>query len=805
MPAITRRDFIQSSTAVCLLSTIPMHGAENTLPRISESGNNIQVKADNYTWEWSQETDRFRLLDKRGLLIATGQMQPAVVVQPVGKKGFRRCVSGKPTGYTLLAKALTIRYEGLNGTAKLSLTWRFEADTFWLEPVAYESDEADDVVTLHYFAEGTGEGARPSLQSDYVVVPGFSSGSLMSPIIPSGEIGMNVNQVCWLGRGWTGDPDVLQVQAWGLPAHYFCGYHRSPFDFQRTPPVTIENVPPQERLDAFCCGLAEIPSADHLFETSHNRYGPILSYRSDLWGHLRGPGRLSLGAKLCWTIGPNFYEAIRRYYLALVNAGIIQKKKNSERKNSAALAPSYDTWGEQFGREQMPDQFDEPMLTSIYEGMKRARMEVKMFVVDGYWEENYGDLKHSPARFPHFDEILARMRSEGHLVGLWAAFMRCSNPEALGLTTGHMLRLQDGKPFTIGKNVITAKPFYIMDCTQPEVQQVLKRLAKEFIRRYKPDFIKFDFGYELPALKVAAPRDMNWAGERLMLKAMEIVVNAMREENPDIVVMYYSLSPLFVDYFDLHSPDDLGFCSGDFDLEANRRFFFSSLLGEIGMPTWGSSGYEWLTAPDIWFDTAAIGALGNLTSFSGPDPKLLATPERVAKFNGLTHVTRYTNVFSPVLIDGECQGPARGAHTSSWARLENGEVVLVALRERRLDGRKGAGTYRDLLECSTSVVVASKTNDGISKSPKLAVVPYGNGELILKREGGQKTVLVTEHFLGGGKKTIPLRVQYGKLRVPLREKTASGSIVEWIDVDATLALPAHPYLPAMGTVGGPAK
>src|SRR3990172_9252261 len=430
MPSLTRREFIQSSTAACLLSTIPVQGAETSQPRISASANSIQVKGNNYTWEWSQETDQFRLLDMRGLLIASGRMQPAVVVQPVGQKGVRRCVSGKPSGHSLLDNVLTIHYEGLNGTAKLSLTWRFDADAFWLEPMVYESGETEDVVTLHYFAEGAGEGARPSLQSDYVVVPGVSSGSLMSPIIPTGEISLNVNQVCWLGRGWTGDPDVLQVQAWGLPAHYFCGYHRSPFDFQKTPPVKIENAPPQEPLDAFCCGLAEVPNSDHLFETSHNRYGPILSYRSDLWGQLRGPGRLSLGARLCWTVGQNFYEAIRQYRLTLVKAGIIKKKVNSERKNAAALAPSFDTWGEQFGRDQMPDQFDEPMLTSIYEGMKRAGMKVKMFVVDGYWEENYGDLKHSPERFPHFNEILARMRSEGHLVGLWAAFMRCSNPEA---------------------------------------------------------------------------------------------------------------------------------------------------------------------------------------------------------------------------------------------------------------------------------------------------------------------------------------------------------------------------------------
>jgi hypothetical protein len=207
---------------------------------------------------------------------------------------------------------------------------------------------------------------------------------------------------------------------------------------------------------------------------------------------------------------------------------------------------------------------------------------------------------------------------------------------------------------------------------------------------------------------------------------------------------------------------------GDFDLEANRRFFFSSLLGEIGMPTWGSSGYEWLTAPEIWFDSAVIGTLGNLTSFSGPEPKSLATPERVAKFNGLTHVIRYTNVFSPVLIDGEYQGPARGAHSSSWARLENGEVMLVA-PERRLDGRKGAGKFRDL-------TMQHFGGRGFQDYKAFQVSIGGSlwhGELILKRTR-TKTVLVTEHFLEG--KENDLSGQESEIAGALWERATSGSL-----------------------------
>jgi hypothetical protein len=242
-------------------------------------------------------------------------------------------------------------------------------------------------------------------------------------------------------------------------------------------------------------------------------------------------------------------------------------------------------------------------------------------------------------------------------------------------------------------------------------------------------------------MSAVAPRNLNFGGERFMMKAMDIIIPALREENPDLVVLYYSLSPFFAKYFDLNSPDDLGRCSDDFELEANRRFFFSSLMGEIGVPTWGSGGYEWRTMPDIWFDSAAIGTIGSLLSFYGPDAKTGATPEHIAKFNGLAHVIRYTDTFSILPVDPEFYGPQRGPHIPSWARMENGEVVLVALRQYGFDG-----------------------------------------ELTLKRTGGVNAE-ITEHYFRGGKSTQQIPISSGVLRVPLHEKAADGAIVEWSEVD----------------------
>lgn len=779
MIKLNRRQFVQASMASVLSGTLASSAPISGTAEIHDRGKSVRVEGNNYAWEWSQDTDQFRLLDKWGLHIASGKLQPAVLVQPAGAKGTRRAIAGKPARFDVHGNALTILYEGVNGSGTLLLTWRFEDEGFWLEPVIHESKSPEDIVSLHYFAQGEGDIARPDLHSTYIVLPGASETSALGPILYAAA---KIDATFWVGRGWTSGPGILQ--AWGLPVHYFCGYHFSPYDFTFTPTVKLPKLPPDELLNAFCCGLAELPGGDLLLEIKNGLASLIVSYRGDLWGQMRCPNRLTLGAKLYWTVGPNYYEAVRQYYRGLMQAGIIREKINSPKKNAVALAPSFCTWGEQAARERTSDKFDEPTLTAIYESMKASGIKVKLFSIDAIWEGKYGSLRHSLQRFPLFDEFLARLRADGRYLGMWSAFMRCEDPAELGLTTAHMLIKPDGQPYIIDYGEADMKRFYVLDITQPEVQKVVRDLARGFIKRYRPDFVKFDFGYELPSLAAAAPKNMNWAGERLLLKAMEVIVKAMREENPDIVVMYYSLSPHYIDYFDLHSPDDLGFCAGDFELEANRRFFFSSLLGEIGMPTWGSSGYDWLTSPEIWFDSAVIGTLGSLGSFYGPVPEALATPARVAKYNGLSEVLRPSESFSIIPVDAAYHGPARGPHIPSWARVEKGEVVLVALRERCWDGQRGSGKFRSLVSTNTTVVAASKTEDGLARASRLAVVPYGDGELTIRREDPRPSVAhIKQHSFPGNLNESRIDIRDGVLHLPLRERDDRGSPVEWIEVE----------------------
>jgi hypothetical protein len=790
MVSLDRRKFLQWSAASFLLKDLKANPGPARPATVVDQAGVVRVQVSGFRWEWSKATDELRITDPYGLSVANGKMQPAVVVEPIGQRSVRRCVAGKPVSHEVRDNTLTIRYDGVNGAGNLTLNWKFDEDGFWLEPVVYESAVVEDVVSFHFFAEGTGDTARPAFGSNFLAHPGASESGELSPIMLADEQPLRTLQLTnWVGHGSFPGPGWFQQ--WGLPAHFICGFHRSPYDYQKTPQIDFKGAAQDEVLGAFCCGLAELPSGQLFVDTAGGRYSLMVSYRSDLWEHLRGPGKLSLGPRLYWTVGPNYYEAIRQYYRGLLKAGVIKKKEVSAKKLRMMLEPSFDTWGAQVSVDptdelwgRTPDRFDEKILTDIYDGLKASGMKVKMFVIDGYWEGKYGNLQHDKKRFPNFEATLDRMRADGFDVGLWAAFMRCEDPAGLGLTTAHMMRQPDGTPFTIrGDPTGLGGAFYLFDFTQPEVQKVMSELAKEFVRRYKPDFVKFDFGYEIPPLSVAAPRDMSMAGERMLLKGIQVVGDAMRAVNPDIVILYYSLSPLFIDYFDLNSPDDLGLSSPDFDIEANRRFFFGSLLGEIGMPMWGSGGYDWVTSPEIWFDTIPLGGLGSLVGFAGAESKRAATPERVAKFNGLAELTRYEHFFSPTPLDVYYHGAIRGGHTSSWARAEHGETVMVALRQYLLTGGRGTLKFRDLVSADTTVVVGSRTKEGITRSKKLGVVPFGAGQITLKREAGGSTAEVIEHYFRGGKRVRRIAVRNGQFVVPLREKTEKGDLVEWIEVN----------------------
>jgi len=734
---------------------------------IETTENSIKVSSSIYSWQWDRKTDLFCIYDERHQLISRGCHKPMVISNPsrVEHPG------AQAVSFTVEENHVNILYSALNGETKLLVPWNFSERFMMLDPLQYETADRSDLVRVVYFARPgsvNGETYVPSLTGRYAVVPGLCMSTCISPVI---DLQARLSTTAVLGSGAMRGSGL--TQQWGLPAHYFCMFNTA----EKWNAIGAA----KRQSGAVCWGLRELPRGDERLEIRENGVSPVLNLRSDLWKHIKTPGRLEFGFSFLITFGPQYHEAIRQYYRILIDEKIIHPKTISEPKKSVLLSPQYNTWGVESASALNPEDLTEEILVDIYQKFRQSGMKAGTFVIDDKWEGHYGELAHDEKRFPQFEALLKKIHADGYFVGLWAAFLRCQNPGSLGLNETHLLQTVCGEPLWLEHQ--NAR-YGIFDVTQPAVQQILKERARQFIRRYQPDLIKFDFGYELPSLDVAAPADMNWAGERLLQKGLEIIVDAMKAENPDLVIMYYGLSPLLIDYYDLHSPDDLVYCGGDYDLETNRRIFFSSLCGELGMPTYGSSGYDWASTEDIWFDSAPSGTLGSLNSFDGDENGDKPRDEWIAKYNGLAAILRQTATFQVYPVEASWQGGLRAAFSPSWERIENGKTVLIALRTHKLDGKPALRGYKDIMDTDLGLVVASLTDHSIGETRRLGVVPFGNGKCVLKHNSpGQPEIQakLAFHYLNGHKKESTVVCHNGCINLTF-EQAVKGDILEWLEI-----------------------
>lgn len=767
MSQITRRNFLQISAAAfaaaCARDTLAQTPSAVAL---TQQGNIIRAAAQSYLFELNTDKARARILTPgSGHVITAFQLQPVVNVLGEGETVVSKPSAGTLQSAGIAGNTLTARWMNIHGKGFLTLKIRFDADAFWVEPVIFTHPDQLDVESFTLFDHTLG-----AMQSTHFVFPGITENGSISPIQ---ESRIRQHQRVSLGHSGShaaGEP----FQQWALPLHYFLGLTGS------TDEQGIRDRWSRgHRTPFFCCGFADMPAADPYVDLYGGYSAVHFDYASSLWHHMRTPGELKLGCTLCFTFGDDILTAVSNYYGELLKAGIIQRKENSSAKNAAALSPQFCTWGTQITRGAGTSKLSQKFLEDVYAEMKSNGMQAQTFSIDDKWEGVYGNLTHDEKRFPTFTQFLDRVRADGHRVGIWTAFMRCQTPSALGLREDQMLRAADGKPLKIGR-----KPgYYIMDTTQPEVATVLADLARKFMRTYKPDLVKIDFGYELPSMREGAPKDMNFAGERLFAQALDVVVPALREVNPDVVVMYYQLSPLFTKYFDLHATDDLYTNSGDYDIEANRRIFFASPLTQLGIPIYGSSGYDWESAPSIWFDSVATGTIGSLNDFQRDEYGESATPERIALYNGIAQTVRPTSVSTVVPYPRpRAEAATRGAHAHSWARFEDGKLTLLAHRPLSLANGENPEDYSGhvpgatnvpdaegrrfgkIIASNAAVIVSSRTSDDVQTSSHLNIVGMGEGSLTLTRSKGARAQITT-HLFGGGVVKRAASITGGKLHL----------------------------------------
>jgi hypothetical protein len=631
------------------------------------------------------------------------------------------------------------------------MTWKFHTTHFELLPLKALSAQASKWARIE---------VCPQWQTHYALLPGLSMSSYLGPVV---DLHSKLSLTTTLGAGAMRGPGL--AQQWGLPSHWLAVYDTA---------ARWNAAGAQSRESgALCIGLADLPSGDFWARTGDRCLSLMLNVRSDLWNLFPDNSEVTTGMPLLFFAGTDLEDAPRRYYRHLASQGF---------RAGSAYPPLpeprdvrswtlFNTWGSQVSEPIQPEQLDQTRLDRYWSQLKASGLRVGHFVVDDKWEGTYGVLRHDEARFPRFDALLDEVRAAGLKVGLWAAFLRCENPALVGLTEANLMKGHDGKVLWFQHQ---SARYGIYDISQPDTARVLGQLAGDFIRRYRPDLIKFDFGYELPTLDVACPADPSYRGEALLRRGLEVILGAMKAVNPELVVFYYGLSPLLTPFYDLHSTDDMVYCPRDYDVEGNRRMTLGALLGECGMPVSSSTGYDWATASDLWFDACALGVPGSLLPFGPDEAGGEPTPQVIARFNGLAALVRPSAVYQFQSVGGHPHGGHRALTTAGWRRLEGGQTSLLALRP---------GCQVADLASAGQLVVASLDNDSLAESQHFGLVGWPGSWL--RRSAPAAAWIVTEHHLGG---------QTSAQRLDLAAASTSGTdfayhwpnddTLEWVEFQA---------------------
>lgn len=163
------------------------------------------------------------------------------------------------------------------------------------------------------------------------------------------------------------------------------------------------------------------------------------------------------------------------------------------------------------------------------------------------------------------------------------------------------------------------------------------------------------------------------------------------------------------------------------------------------------------------------------------------TAATVAKYNGIAMTLRPATRFRVLTLGADSEAPTFGAHAHSWARLENDEVVLLALRpvlpgQETPSGREpNDAAFRDLVQAAAPVIVASRGARSLSRDPELAIVPYGEGPISIRRTSGKRAHII-HHYFGGSVQTEDLAIDAGRLNLTARLRDRANSPLEWMEV-----------------------
>ncbi len=433
-------------------------------------------------------------------------------------------------------------------------------------------------------------------------------------------------------------------------------------------------------------------------------------HREDLWDASKESQRLwQEPLRLTWA--DSAWEAYRRHFETF----------HPEPESNSHLKSSWNSWSE--------------YRQGIYENERLIKTAAQtthpdIFTFDQGWET--GDstgLVHSK-RFPDFQADLDLVRSSGMEVGLWQAVGWIHDPAAVGLGPEDLLCSPDGVPCLTNW---LCSPFlegrFALDPSSEKTRTFIREKTRRLVKELGAKLLKLDFGYGMPSLEAASPRDPKLRGEMLAATLYQLMAEAAREANPDITLQGWGLSPLQRPAFNLIAMDDLGDC-GVSEGPGHRHWsVWAALLGDQGMPILASSGYDWEQDTEVILDTAILGCPGAVLAMTDANGR---TPIRcLSKRRAIHRWFRRTVTWSQLWLNSEIGNLDHQPLVKCWGRMEpsvEGEILTALALRDGIDKPLDRSTLQNL-EWSGRWAMISQTSHDVFTSTELACIPLDEGVL----------------------------------------------------------------------------
>ncbi|WP_153800509.1 alpha-galactosidase [Foetidibacter luteolus] len=508
-------------------------------------------------------------------------------------------------------------------------------------------------------------------------------------------------------------------------------------------------------------GAGSIPDAPMMLRVQATSACLQYIYREDIWGAPVAKER-TWNEPLRITMAAKAYDAFRSYYSSFPG----------KQHPVAAAKAIWNTWG--LWREK------KYAIKPIADFAKTAGSEI--MVLDDPWESSQGSGKPNLQRFPNFFEDIDYIHQQGLQHGVWETVGWISNPAEAGLTDEDLLLKKNGKACRANWSFSPwGESYYCLDISSQRTRNFIKKRTEGIMKTVKPALIKLDFGYGFPDPSVAVAKNPAYRGERFAYELVKLIAETAKSINPDVIIMYYSISPLWLPVMDLVSMDDQGDLWYDIKPGHQQWSIWGSLIAEKGMAVNGSSGYDWQTDDEVLLNSAVVGSPGSVLPSDYGEDKI--SPLFVNRRLAVNKWHRKTLSWKPLWFNSHAGGFTAPPELQCWGRLEasgNGTILTsVALRAMEKGDLMPVDEHLQQVNWQGRWALIAQDTADISSSKKLAVIPFDEGWISLPYNSKPRsiTILNTE----GEKEFTRWQWQDGKLMIKIDKellKSTAGYLIE---------------------------